>query len=624
MMARTNSLLSLLFLLLTLVYDNAQQVNHNQQQAFAEIAAKQSGIPQITQAAVAAARSLEFDTTVNNFTESCSLCSGFPVLNDALPRQEHDIQGIPLNASCGDLNTLFSTLPAEYSEFSACLAVQALFAGTCCQVPSPPYVCEQSIKSSLLEDYDTSIMPLPQSRVLQVELLLDLLHISELSTKDGTVNIFVWLHLTWNDPRLAWDIDDTNCTASISVRASLDMEQTEIYVPDVDLLNQASGGVQQFPDALATVYHDGTVVWKRNGGLKGFCSFTGLDRFPFDTLGCTYLIGAWERATNVNIILAGEQNTGWSTGQSLDNVIYHEYTLVKDQTQVGHFNAFKSVVYYNLYFKRSSRFYLLKVLLPTIVFTILAFGVFFLDLRLGERLSYGLTVLLVIIAQDIATASLLPITDKQLWINTFVEGSFYWVLITNLESVFVAWLYYLGDDNDDQICTKTKSKEETQETKSANGDVDDEEDTKSNLISSRVAVKPMLQGDDVENQGGAYDGPVNSLEARGMTSSEHKAAVTVDQGGANEQGGDVDTAWPDRTSLFGRISSAPSKRLLTFRQLLVQKNQPMKKRHRAIKRIDTWCFWILSSTYMLFVIIMFATNSLWNDGNSLYVQEDQT
>jgi hypothetical protein len=27
---------------------------------------------------------------------------------------------------------------------------------------------------------------------------------------------------------------------------------------------------------------------------------------------------------------------------------------------------------------------------------------------------------------------------------------------------------------------------------------------------------------------------------------------------------------------------------------------------------------------MLFVIIMFATNSLWNDGNSLYVQEDQT
>jgi hypothetical protein len=363
------------FLCLLFDYNHSQQINRNQQQVFAEIAAQTA--PHFVNRA--APRRLQLSAAVNNFTEACSLCSGFPVKSDLIPREIYTLQGVPPNATCGDLNAIFSTLPVDFSEDSDCLAAQALFAGACCDFPAEPYVCEQTVRLALFEMYDASVMPLTASRVLPVELFVELLHISDLNTKAGTVTVFVWLSLTWNDPRLAWEINGANCTTSITARASMDMDQTEIYVPEIDLLNQVSG-VQNFPNAMATVYNDGTVVWRRNGGLQAFCFFTGLNRFPFDTLGCSYLVG-WVGEHQVDIILGGDNNAGWTTGQSLERVIYNEYTLVAEQTQSGYYYGLKSIVYYNLYFERSSRYYILKVLLPTIVFTLLSFGVFFKSWR---------------------------------------------------------------------------------------------------------------------------------------------------------------------------------------------------------------------------------------------------
>ena len=53
----------------------------------------------------------------------------------------------------------------------------------------------------------------------------------------------------------------------------------------LDLQNRDIG-VQSLPDSPAQVYSDGTVVWKRGGNFKAFCSFVGLGRMPFDTTGC--------------------------------------------------------------------------------------------------------------------------------------------------------------------------------------------------------------------------------------------------------------------------------------------------------------------------------------------------
>jgi len=200
-------------------------------------------------------------------------------------------------------------------------------------------------------------------------------------------------------------------------------------------------------------------------------------------------------------------------------------------------------------------------------FTILAFGVFFLDLRVGERLTYGLTVMLVIIAQDISTSSLLPITDKRLWINTFVNGSFYWVLIANLESIFVAWLYFLGDEAGETKPDKDR-KPSVEEPKEADA-------------STPVFVPSDEQEKDEEE--------AKSFKSR-STHDDKPAAEprTVTFRDDVDTNSESDGRPVDRRAAFARGSS---KRLMTFRQLLFTKQN--KKRHRTIKTIDRRFFYVL-------------------------------
>ncbi len=69
-------------------------------------------------------------------------------------------------------------------------------------------------------------------------------NVKELDVKTGTLEIFVRVLLQWNDPRLAWDRSNNstgtndNCATRINVRADHSIEETEIWVPSLDLGNK--------------------------------------------------------------------------------------------------------------------------------------------------------------------------------------------------------------------------------------------------------------------------------------------------------------------------------------------------------------------------------------------------
>jgi len=68
-----------------------------------------------------------------------------------------------------------------------------------------------------------------------------------------------------------------------------------------------------------------------------------------------------------------------------------------------------------------------------------------LGLNTFQRITLNLTLLLVGVAQKIATSSLLPVTDQRLWLVDFVGLSFIWIAITLLENVFVASMTSIRD-----------------------------------------------------------------------------------------------------------------------------------------------------------------------------------
>jgi len=67
---------------------------------------------------------------------------------------------------------------------------------------------------------------------LDVSVLLMFWHLLNINTVEGTVEIFFSIDLLWKDERLAWDTSEYDGCLDFHARASLDVETTEIFVPD--------------------------------------------------------------------------------------------------------------------------------------------------------------------------------------------------------------------------------------------------------------------------------------------------------------------------------------------------------------------------------------------------------
>jgi len=329
----------------------------------------------------------------------------------------------------------------SHDVIAPCAAYQDTYEELCCEVSGvvPHYQCEKNVKTYLFEppsSYDTSIIPRAIGPAhLYVDTLLTYWAIGEISLAQSTVELVVEITLSWNDPQLAWDLTSDNCATSTLMRASLDKQLTDIWVPEFDLINREIG-VQSFAETPATVYSDGTVVWNRSGQIKAFCSFVGLRRLPYDELGCQFLFGDLTNAKiYYNAVDLGNNHKGVRFADHSQT--YSEYSVVHEKTTS---TISSRGVEIDFYFKRGLRHYLYLIILPTILFVFLSFGHFFFDPASGERISFVLNVLLVVVAQNIITSELLPLCQESLWLNEFTTYSMFFVLA----GVFEALLFYIA------------------------------------------------------------------------------------------------------------------------------------------------------------------------------------
>lgn len=251
-----------------------------------------------------------------------------------------------------------------------------------------------------------------------------------------------------------------------------DVETATIWLPDLNLLNQIEG-TQSMPNSQAVVYADGTVLWDLSGGLQAFCAFTGLAKIPFDILGCQMLFGPWSRTTSSMISYRINDLDYLQFG--LFDVTYNEWRVIPELGQIGY--AFdKTIIYYNVFFERSTKHYVNSMIIPTAILTYLSFCTFLLDMRTGERLGYSMALALVAVAQQIVTSGMVPASDQQLWLDSFVSGSFYWVLVTVVQSVAIGVIYYIREDRQPDNTDSAEADEKELEPLAAAAGEDGDED----------------------------------------------------------------------------------------------------------------------------------------------------
>jgi hypothetical protein len=306
--------------------------------------------------------------------------------------------------SCSEIDNLL--LQNVSTSEGACLQGQASFEEACCDDTSSSFECESQIHNSLLENNigDNTITPPDPSQLendpsfssedaVDVQLNVDIQHIIGIDVKTNSLQIQLSLELEWFDPRLSWEPFVGGCHRA-SFRASVWRELTEIWVPKIKLINMLQG-VQDLPEADASVQYNGRVKWRRTGILIASCDLTGIENFPFDTTGCYMDFGATRDPLShrVNFVKGTVEfserirDKTWNFQEYKTRIDkFEEMGVVYTENMSGFQNT---VLRIQLYFDRAKNYYVHMFLLLYIVFTYLSFGMFFIDYGLGERLGYG-------------------------------------------------------------------------------------------------------------------------------------------------------------------------------------------------------------------------------------------
>ena len=96
------------------------------------------------------------------------------------------------------------------------------------------------------------------------------------SVETGTMTAKVWWRMKWYDKRLAWNASAYGGITRAEYRAHSydDMEQSEIWLPDVTPYNVHTGLMHALDPATAIVSPDGLVQWSRPGSLTFLCRFS--------------------------------------------------------------------------------------------------------------------------------------------------------------------------------------------------------------------------------------------------------------------------------------------------------------------------------------------------------------
>ncbi|VDI54647.1 Hypothetical predicted protein [Mytilus galloprovincialis] len=131
----------------------------------------------------------------------------------------------------------------------------------------------------------------------------------------------------------------------------------------------------------------GQVYTSPGGIMKAKCP-TNVAKFPFDTQECIFLFFNWGLSTSELIFspVSDKAKLDWYTPNS-DWILLDYSTFVETKNNFSTFNV-------KLTIKRQSLYYVVMMILPTLLFALLNPLVFVIPVESGERISLAMTILL--------------------------------------------------------------------------------------------------------------------------------------------------------------------------------------------------------------------------------------
>ena len=153
------------------------------------------------------------------------------------------------------------------------------------------------------------------------------------------------------------------------------------------------------------IHYSGWVYWEFGGIFTTICDLNILE-YPFDTHTCNVDIGIWRYTTDMVDLVPKQIHSDTFEENPLWELKETSYSY---ERSFGRF----AKCHFELTFSRKPLYFVMNILVPTIMVTFIALGVFWLPSDCGEKASLGITVLLAFSVFQIIITEKTPMNSDQ-------------------------------------------------------------------------------------------------------------------------------------------------------------------------------------------------------------------
>ncbi|XP_077445181.1 acetylcholine receptor subunit beta [Stigmatopora argus] len=262
---------------------------------------------------------------------------------------------------------------------------------------------EQALTEQVFKNYKLKIRPArhPDERVV-VRVGMMLSSFVGLNMKNEEMSTVVVMNLEWTDYNLSWDPKEHDGIKVLRIPAS------KVWLPDIVLINNNDGVFDVALRVHVQVHNNGRVTWTPPAQYLSSCGVR-VTYFPFDWQNCSMQFRSYTYdSTEIELQYHLDAN-----GKEIREIQLDEAFSESGEWHIRHKACRKNMnkdlyedMSFYLIIERKPLYYVLNIILPCILITIIAIFNFYLPPDAGEKMGLSINVLLTL------TVFLLLLADK--------------------------------------------------------------------------------------------------------------------------------------------------------------------------------------------------------------------